>query len=102
MPFIPQSKRLDLENGGQPEVVGDLCYLVYKEMVKQWKENPRWTTAHTIYKSLYIYWPMFGDIAKDYIEGTDFQPAKELAWQVFFQNYVMPYEREKEKENGSI
>ena len=95
MPFITQERRdmigaLVLNGSTQP---GDLCYIHYKKMVDQWKANPRWTTAHEIYKDL-----IFGPVP----EGLDNEAAKELAWQVFFQLHVMPYEENKRKLNGDI
>ena len=102
MPFITPQDRLRVEIEG-PRTVGDLCYIAYKEMVQQWKENPRWTTAHTIYRSLHRSSPIDRmTYNHSYFEWTDGEMAVDLAWQVFFQNYVMPYEREKEKENGTI
>lgn len=92
MPFIEQKLRQPLLKGKiQPEAVGDLCFLAYHDMVEEWKENPRWTTAHNIYKAVCLAW-----------EINDENTARHLAWQVFFQNFVIPYENEKEKINGTI
>jgi len=96
MPFITQERRLRIDNDNfdcgwlQP---GDRCYRYYKKMVEQWREDPRWTTAHAIYADL-----IFGPIP----EELDEEVAKYLAWQVFFQLYVMPYEWQKKEENGDI
>ena len=57
-------------------------------MVEQWKESPRWKTAHNIYKHIN--------------NLNDTSAAYELAWQVFFQLYVMPYELKKREENGDV
>jgi hypothetical protein len=102
MPFVTQKRRNAIDNYTEdmlPMVPGDLCYMFYKEMVQEWKENPRWTTAHNIYKKMrsetkvtYAYCP----------EGLEDQCAKELAWQVFFLWWVVPYEKEKERLNGPI
>jgi hypothetical protein len=93
MPFITQEDRERIDKNpwtaGKP---GELCYVFYKEMVEKWRSNPRWTTAHEIYRE------MCEDHANSFDEGA----AKELAWQVFFIKYVMPYEDEKEKLNGTI
>uniref|UniRef100_A0A6M3ITW4 Uncharacterized protein n=1 Tax=viral metagenome TaxID=1070528 RepID=A0A6M3ITW4_9ZZZZ len=104
MPFIPQIRRLliknnkwdELMNGKQP---GDRCYIYYREMVDRWKASPRWTTAHEIYKK------MRGSSRLSYAnmpESFEDKIAEELAWQVFFLWWVVPYEKEREKENGSI
>lgn len=102
MPFITQDRRELLDQYGTncvdatgPLQPGDLCYVYYKQMVDKWKANPRWTMAHEIKKSMF-----FGDNAGS--ETEDDFVAKELAWEVFFQLYVMPYELEKRKLNGDI
>jgi hypothetical protein len=111
MPFIKQRRRelidkdqyysLTKEFGEvQP---GDRCYFYYKEMVDKWKANPRWTTAHEIYKSMIK--ESVDDICinKDDLERyIDNITARQLAWQVLFIKYIMPYEDEKEEQNGSI
>jgi hypothetical protein len=73
---------------------GDKCYYYYKKMVDQWKANPRWTTAHEIYKEMLRF-------VKPYTHN-DWDVAYHLAWQVFFQLYVIPYEEEKREQNGDI
>lgn len=99
MPFIKQDRR-DLAGKGQlPDTqVGDRCYFFYKEMVDAWKKNPRWTTAHNIKKHTLhgLHLTHVGGLA------CDDCVARRLAWEVFFQKYVMPYELEKELENGTI
>lgn len=105
MPFITHNRRTALALGELPESVGDLCYLAYKEMVRCWSLEPKWTTAHFIYRNVCTvnFWErMFEDVLASNFEEADFKVAIDLAWQVFFQNYVMPYEREKEKDNGTI
>lgn len=98
MPFIRASRRYVIDKGGlgldglgviEP---GDRCYVFYKEMVDKWKASPRWTTAHYIYLHLDLQSPINED---DWV-------AQKLAWQVFFQLYVMPYELKKREENGDI
>jgi hypothetical protein len=107
MPFITQQKRDLVEAYGLdgtyffPEA-GDRCYFFYKDMVRQWKENPRWTTAHNIYKD------MIEAIEDERVVDTeregpdDDDAAYLLAWPVFFQLYVMPYELKKREENGDV
>jgi hypothetical protein len=94
MPFVTQEHR------EKPDinVPGDLCYVFYKELVRRWKKEPRWTTAHNLYKGIKAY------TAGSFFYGPDEDhvTAIELAWQVFFIKYVMPYEDLKEKENGTI
>ena len=96
MPFIAHNERVELAEGKPAETVGQQCYLAYIKMVAAWNKEPRWTTAHKIYKGVLDAKQAASPII------TDELVAKDLAWQVFFQNYVMPYEREKEKENGTI
>ncbi len=75
--------------------VGDKCYYFYKEMIVKWKESRRWTTAHNIYQSM-----KHKICTAGYTDDT--KRAYELAWQVFFNLKVMPYEAEKLAENGDI
>lgn len=102
MPFIIQ-KRRDMVDKDQyysvsktPESIqpGDRCYFYYKQMVERWKKNPRWTTAHEIFKDM-----LDDDLEK--LGAEDFV-ASRLAWQVFFIKYVWPYELKKMDENGDI
>jgi len=76
--------------------VGDKCYYFYNIMMKVWKNNRRWTVAHSIYQE------MIERINKHTAWADDTKRAYELAWQVFFQLQVMPYELEKQAENGDI
>lgn len=89
MPFVTQDHR-DKPDLSLP---GDRCYTIYKQMVDEWKKEPRWTTADKIYRHLLAY---------SYSSRVEWKAAAELAWQVFFIKYVMPYEDLKEKENGTI
>lgn len=79
-------------------VPGDWCYVFYKRMVERWKADMRWTTAHTIYNEVC-------QSRDDVIKGNrteEQRTAFELAWQVFFQLHVMPYELEKRGQHGDI
>jgi len=97
MPFIEKWRRETIEKFGldglsviQP---GDRCYVHYKNMVDRWNEKPSWTTAHMIFKE----WMHLIDETKE-----DEAIAGWLAWEVFFQIHVMPYEIKKRSENGDI
>lgn len=108
MPFIKQERRDIIERLGidalkeSPERIqpGDRCYYYYRGMVKQWKANPRWTTAHEIFKRMMFSYGITSHPSTD--EQAEWDAAHLLAWQVFFVRYVLPYEDEKEKENGTI
>lgn len=96
MPFITQTRRKIIDDGGTPDdgmQFGDLCYTHYRDMVVRWKESPRWTTAHEIFSDYQTY--------KGWLDANN-QVAADLAWQVFFQIYVMAYEQKKRVENGDI
>ena len=100
-PFITQERREQLDNFEAdmfPIGPGDRCYLYYKEMVRKWKENPRWSTTHELYKELRK--AMLEQKFEEF--PTDDYTAMELAWQCFFYFYVLPYEEEKEEMNGTI
>lgn len=94
MPFITPEERKVVSQIPLPNrTAGQKCYLHYLLMVREWKKSPRWTTADKIYESVKLN-PMFYPASE--------QRAKELAWQVFFQLHVMPYEIQKRNENGDI
>ena len=98
MPFIKQDRRENIDHiltcpdSGGPEP-GDRCYVFYKGMVDRWRAKPRWTTAHEIVTDLYESIPL---------DNVDDRVARGLAWAVFFQLHVMPYELKKREENGDI
>ena len=103
MPFITKEKRevLDYEmEHDYPRLdkaivaPGDLCYIHYKKMVDKWKTNPRWTTAHEIFKEV--------EDTQPYDRTNDDWIDKSLAWQCFFHYHVLPYEDQKRKDNGDI
>lgn len=87
MPFVT----LEHRKNPDMDIPGDRCYTYYARMMKQWRNDRRWTTADDIYRWVKI----LEDRAED-------QRAKELAWQVFFVMHVMIYEEEKQEENGDI
>jgi hypothetical protein len=101
MPFITSEARRMTDTIG-PEEMGDYCFLHYREMLRAWRASPRWTTAHELYRKL------LADRAKDHLctvplpSHDDNYTARELAWQVFFQLHVMPYELQKRTLNGEV
>jgi len=100
MPFVTKHRREIIDKKGLMALdkiePGDRCYYYYRDMVKRWKANPRWTTAHEIYMGMQSY---FRNV---YHVGDNDRAAYELAWQIFFIWYVVPYEREAETKNGTI
>jgi len=86
VPFIDEQRRQPMLDGilkdPQP---GDWCFKYYKPMVDEWRKRPGWTTAQNIYR-----------------ESIDVSIEHQMAWQVFFQIYVMPYEYKRREENGDI
>jgi hypothetical protein len=106
MPFITSEARRMTDSIG-PQVVGDRCFLYYRDMLRAWRASPRWTTAHDLYRDLVLPYGMDSD---DKISWTpaiqqawmDKRAAVELAWQVFFQLHVMPYELQKRTLNGEV
>lgn len=109
MPFIQSDKRpLVRSNPTQyMKEPGDRCYLIYAEMMRLWRLSPRWTTADKIHEdfvmnvednafleALYSKSPMTG--------WNELCNAASLAWQVFFNEEVLPYEARKKRENGAI
>lgn len=97
MPFITPDRRIRMSNNAisagdlQP---GDRCYFYYKRLVDTWKAEPRWTTAHNLYRQVRS--------SIHNVQNPDDAAAYELAWQCFFHFYVLPYEELKREENGDI
>ncbi len=95
MPFTTSEARRMTDVVG-PTTVGDKCFLEYREMLRKWRASPRWTTAHEIYRDGVV----GGTIGHPY--NDDSVIALHLAWQVFFQLHVIPYELVKRTENGEV
>ena len=76
-------------------------------MMEKWRQNPRWTTAHTIKRDFLVeltdkdFWNPTIVLATVF-PLEDIRTACELAYEVFFAFHVLPYEREKEYINGTI
>lgn len=66
---------------------GDLCFVQYRKLMRQWKHQPRWTTVDTLAA------PLFPDAETR---------AYFLAFLVFFAFHALPYERTKQRENGDV
>ena len=113
MPFVGTDRARRLyKKEIQPEAVGDLCAIAFTPLIRAWRENPRWTTVHTVIK------PMLDNVKEDlrlriqelhhmgtgrkFLEHRDARYATDLAYEVFFCMYVMPYERKKFIENGGV
>jgi hypothetical protein len=93
MPFIEPSRRKLIDQGKlDPSTYtpGDRAYLHYRDMLRKWRQAPRWATVDALYRS-----------ALGYITLED-AAAAHLAFHVFFQLHVMPYERKKRRENGEV
>lgn len=95
MPFITQERRDIIDERGLEGVAdiepGDRCYVAYKRMMKEWRAAPRWATVHRIFKDM-----LPGGVTRDD------QTALMLAWFVFFNLHVMPYEEMKREQNGEV
>lgn len=99
MPFIKLKQRRKIDHNGLKSTtnVGDICYFYYTNyMINVWKKTPRWTTAH------YIRQRMIKETGINSKLSLEKITAYKLAWEVFFQRFVMPYEQKKIKENGDI
>ncbi len=95
-PFIDAESRTRVTDTAQErhnaKTPGEKCFVCYRDMLRMWKQSPRWTTAHQIYLTV---------LHKHNFDAS-WKAANELAWQVFFQLHVMPYEVKKRKENGEV
>lgn len=89
MPFIDKQSRFNIATGVRlPETPGELCYMEYVRILKEWRESPRWKTVDRLFREV--------------VPGGDVDTAQRLAFMVFFVKHVMPYEEQKAKENGDI
>ena len=103
MPFITKDKRELVDKDVRfAEVPGDLTYYFYRKFINEWAKEKRWTTAHNIYKKYLIQIDHLYELKGTKWSTHDTITALHLAWQVFFNFHVMPYEVEKEAENGEI
>lgn len=98
MPFITPERRAVIHQDGGLAMLhevepGDRCYVFYKQMVEKWRANPRWTTAHNLCAEF---------LERAETMSADDMIASRLAWEVFFNIYVLPYEQRKRDENGDI
>jgi hypothetical protein len=94
MPFTTSEARRMTDAIG-PQVVGDRCFMAYRDMLRKWRKSTRWTTAHEIYRQVI-------DPNMKKVRSLDDQTAIELAWQVLFIKHVWPYEQLKCTENGEV
>ena len=110
MPFILPSSRDKIKAVGIEacENVGDICYVFYDHIMKVWRDEPRWRTAHRMFRQFseepeateyfeYVY-----EKVKNNFELADVVCAAKLAYNVFFELVVIPYEREMIEKNGNI
>lgn len=89
MPFVERNLRAPLIMGDiDPKAVGDLCFLEYYQIMRAWRENPRWTTVHNEFKRIF--------------KVDDKKAAAFLAFLEFYFNHGHPYEIEKKEQNGDI
>ena len=110
MPFIaPKCRdRINAKGIKSCEEPGDICYVFYRAFVNAWKLEPRWRTVHRLYRDSICdrcrcsFYGLVLEELSGKFETQDIEAAQSLAWQVFFQNFVMPYENQKRDENGDI
>jgi hypothetical protein len=108
VPFIINEKRPELiANPATAKEIGDVVFLIYREMLRVWRKEPRWTTA--------------SDIRFDFVQSPDdclflislyshlyrfgwgqVKNAAAMAYDIFHNFYVVDYEKAKRKQNGDI
>ena len=91
-----------------PEKVGDICCLSYEPMVRKFLANPSWTTIHRIKEQVDngVWKRTFLDsraetFAPHFLQ-SDLVTATHLAWEVFFEFFAVPYEKQRFEENGGV
>jgi len=107
MPYIHPSEQYAIEQGAQPTTVGQLNWLITKELIKRWKVQPRYTTAHALCHA-FVMEPKNNDFLKAlsrhnaHFTWMDVQTAAYMAFQEFYRRVVARYEQQKAKENGDV
>jgi hypothetical protein len=122
-PFVIEEIRKRIIELGfkEADAVGDLCFIVYAELMRRWNESPRWTTIHYLKKefvrdaagSAFLKKVEEELIAAGKMEDCtcdeakkfdllDLFTASELAFDVFMAFHGIPYEIKKKEENGDI
>lgn len=111
MPFIAMLRRQEIKKLGLTacQDVGDICNVFYEYLVDAWQAEPRWKTAHRLYKDFVLddsdanlfFWHVCDTLVSKF-ELEDIYAARDLAWQVFFHEYIMVYEKIQEQKNGTI
>ena len=110
MPFVEQRsrERIKLLGCEASESVGDLCYIFYDHIMRAWREEPRWRTAHRMFRQFseepetneyfnYVY-----EKVQHKFELADVVCAAKLAWHVFYDMHIYDYEVQMMEKNGSI
>lgn len=87
MPFIKQEDRAKSIDELLEGVPGEKCFVHYRPMMRRWHANPCWKTVDQI---ACHFWP------------DPSERARMLAFLVFFNLHVMPYELKKREENGEV
>jgi hypothetical protein len=123
VPFVIEEIRKKIKElgVGEADAVGDLCYIIYVEMMRRWNESPRWTTIHYLKKEFVMDRAgseFLKKVEQDLITAgkinnctcdeskkfdlLDLFTASDLAFDVFFYRHTIPYEDKKCSENGDI
>jgi len=110
MPFTEQKSRERIKLLGVEACknVGVLCKVFYAHIMRTWREEPRWRTAHRMFRQFseepeatwyfnYVY-----DRVQTKFELADVVCAAKLAYMEFYRNHVSKYEDQKRIENGDI
>lgn len=120
-PFVIEDVRAKIRSlgFGEADAVGDLCFIVYDEMMKRWNASPRWTTIHYMRKE-FVTAALHSEFLKalafslcekgKYLfpatptkfDQDDIITAAALAFDVFMHFHGIEYEKKKRDENGDI
>lgn len=109
MPFVPPLNRdkIHLQGPSACESVGDLCFVFYEHIMKAWIHEPRWRTAHRLYDLFAdpieneFFTAIYNQVETKF-ELKDVFKAAGLAYHVFFQLHIIPYEIQQREKNGDI
>lgn len=101
MPYITKEFREEVKREKFIRQPGDAVFLIYEVLVKEWKHEPRFTTAFNLLHKRQV---MLNKLWQEYenFSPANWETAFDLAYMEFYRQYVGPYEDKKKQEYGDV
>jgi len=98
MPYITKDARLRLDSGEKPLNDGELCYLLYKEMLTIYKaQEESFTAARFAMQKAQIFTSLPVGMSEETVATVT-----KMAKLEFYRRIIAPYEDKKREENGDV